>query len=39
MSSDDYIKSEIANLELELNKIDSKLLHILETPLSSVYRP
>ena len=39
MSSDDYIKSAIDNLEIELDKISSRMPRKVETPLSSGYRP
>ena len=39
MISDNSIKSLIANLEIELNNIDSKVLAKVETSLSSGYRP
>ena len=39
MSSDDYCKSAVANVETELDKVNSKLPKTVETPLSSGYRP
>ena len=39
MSSDDYVKLAISSLEQEYNNIDSKLPKIMETYLSSGYRP
>ena len=39
MSSDDYVKSAIENLQTELDKIGSRMPSKVETPLSSGYRP
>ena len=39
MSSDNYVNSAIANLEKEINKIDSRLPIKVETHLSSGYKP
>ena len=39
MSLDDYVKSAIAKVYIDLNKIDFKLPTKVETPLSSGYRP
>jgi hypothetical protein len=39
MSADDYVKSAVANVETELDKVGKKLLNKVASPMTSGYRP